>query len=313
MNFEGLSRRVHHLAERLAGDRSPLIALYHHVADVAADPWELAVSPHHFEKQIAMLARAFEVVPLTEIKAGRASRKPLAAITFDDGYRDVATVAAPILERFDCPATVFLTTGAIGGKREFWWDELCRVVIESGFVGEITFTAKGRAVRQRLELGYNQRRRAHMDIWTRLAPLEARERSDILEALAAQTGTDLSPRPSHAIMSADDVAGLKGGMLSVGAHTVTHPNLPDLECESQWREISQSRRDCEALTGEAPEVFAYPHGTFTAASVDAVRAAGFTYGVTCKIDFVRADNDDALLPRFPTRDCGGLEMLLRLS
>lgn len=313
MNYEGLSRRVHHLAERLAGCRDPLIVLYHHVADVAADPWELAVSPRHFEQQIAVLSQAFEIVPLSEIRSGRTSRKPLAAITFDDGYRDVATVAAPILERFDCPATVFLTTGAIGAKREFWWDELTRIVLESDYVGDIAFVAKGKDVRRTLTAGRRDRRKAHREIWAILASLDGSERADILEALAATTGADLAPRPSHAIMSADDVARLKGGPLAVGAHTVTHPNLPDLDPEAQWREISQSRRDCEILTGERPDTFAYPHGTYAPVSVAAVKQAGFTVGVTCELDYVRADDDDALLPRFGTRDCGGLEMLLRLS
>jgi peptidoglycan/xylan/chitin deacetylase (PgdA/CDA1 family) len=51
------------------------------------------------------------------------------ALTFDDGYSDNLRQARPILEVAGVPATVFLTTGRIGGSEEFWWDELARTVL----------------------------------------------------------------------------------------------------------------------------------------------------------------------------------------
>src|SRR5215472_13118551 len=89
----------------------------HLVERVAHDPWQLAVFPERFAEQIETLVQLRLVVPLhrlaTELAQRRAPRK-VAAITFDDGYADVITEARPVLERYGCPATIFLVTGVIG-------------------------------------------------------------------------------------------------------------------------------------------------------------------------------------------------------
>jgi len=301
-------RRVRCAADRVMGRNWPVILLYHQIADISCDPWNLAVAPDRFAAQIEALTRVRRVVPLDELRDIRGGGKPLAAITFDDGYRNVAQLVAPILERFDCTATVFLTTGAIGAARELWWDELSRIVLESAYTGLLEFSLGGDTFRYVLD--DKRRRRVLRQIWTVLRLLDPVRRADILERLAARTGTALSPRSTHAIMTADDVVKLQGGPLTVGAHTVTHPFLPGLDAAAQKREIEQSRQDCLALTGVAPAAFSYPFGNYCPTAAKAVEAAGFSIAVTCNRDVVRPDAVDLLLPRAPTFDCDG-EALLR--
>ena len=45
-----------------------------------------------------------------------------AVITFDDGYDDGASVAAPILKNLGLPATFFVTTNFIGSNAQATWD-----------------------------------------------------------------------------------------------------------------------------------------------------------------------------------------------
>lgn len=81
----------------------------------------VCTSPAAFEAQVAFLARHREVVALERLVEGHVTgRRPAVAITFDDGYRNVATTAAPILERYGMPATVFVPTKWIGDKNR--WD-----------------------------------------------------------------------------------------------------------------------------------------------------------------------------------------------
>ena len=107
------------------------ILLYHRVADVSDDPWQLAVTPEHFEEHLVVLANEVEVVRLPEMLNPPArSGRTRVAITFDDGYRDVFTNALPLLSRYGLPATVMLVSDLIGCEQEFYWDELERVCLD---------------------------------------------------------------------------------------------------------------------------------------------------------------------------------------
>src|SRR5262245_44463727 len=116
-------RMLSALARRLGPRGRPVILMYHRVARVPCDPWGLAVSPERFAEQIDVLVGRRRVIALGAL-AGALARgdapRDAAAVTFDDGYADVLTEAVPVLERYGCPATVFLTTGAIGRDGEFW-------------------------------------------------------------------------------------------------------------------------------------------------------------------------------------------------
>ena len=101
--------------------RSRLTVLtYHQIKDPADDG--SCVSTAAFRDQMQLLKADYHVVPLAEAvkrlnSGGTAER--LVAITFDDGYLDNATAAAPILREFGLPATFFVSTDMIGGERPF--------------------------------------------------------------------------------------------------------------------------------------------------------------------------------------------------
>lgn len=95
----------------------PPILTYHRVhPNPAGDTPTL--SPAAFDRQMALLARHWQPVPLATL-AGWLERQgglpPRAvAVTFDDGTEDTATQALPILARYGVPATVFMITENIG-------------------------------------------------------------------------------------------------------------------------------------------------------------------------------------------------------
>ncbi len=71
------------------------------------------------------LARHFDVIGLDALLdrlAAGADISGAAVITFDDGYADNATLAAPILADRNLPATFFLATQFIGTEHQAWWD-----------------------------------------------------------------------------------------------------------------------------------------------------------------------------------------------
>ncbi len=66
----------------------------------------------------------------------------------------------------------------------------------------------------------------------------------------------------------------------IGAHTITHRNLPDLTQEEQWTEISDSKKILEKKLNIKIQSFCYPRGKFNKTTVKLVSDAGFTYGRT---------------------------------
>ena len=103
--------------------RPPLVLLYHRIAELAHDPWGIAVTPERFEKQLRFLKLFFRPVPLMTLletaRTGRASG--MVSLTFDDGYADLVE-AERLLAKHRVPATLFLSSGPIVDGTGFWWD-----------------------------------------------------------------------------------------------------------------------------------------------------------------------------------------------
>jgi peptidoglycan/xylan/chitin deacetylase (PgdA/CDA1 family) len=96
--------------------RGPLIVMYHGIGG----PDGITVGA--FERQLTALTRRRQVVPLMDAvkNLGRPESSDLAAITFDDGYRDCAELAVPVLRAKRLQATLFVPAGWLGQQNA--WD-----------------------------------------------------------------------------------------------------------------------------------------------------------------------------------------------
>jgi peptidoglycan/xylan/chitin deacetylase (PgdA/CDA1 family)/glycosyltransferase involved in cell wall biosynthesis len=111
--------------DRFVGFRVPVLAYHRVTARPHPALAEYAVSPATFRRQLAWLrASGHRVVSLHDLYAAYRGAAPLprraVAITFDDGYEETATAAAPILREFGYPATVFVVSDRVGGQND--WD-----------------------------------------------------------------------------------------------------------------------------------------------------------------------------------------------
>jgi len=109
-----------------------MVLAYHSINEPLFNPWGNALTKTYFAEQLEMLFHNYEVVDLATIvhcyREGETPAKSV-ALSFDDGYADNLHTALPLLEKYELPATFFLTTGYMNQKREFWWDELERIVL----------------------------------------------------------------------------------------------------------------------------------------------------------------------------------------
>ncbi|WUB77463.1 polysaccharide deacetylase family protein [Streptomyces sp. NBC_00576] len=99
--------------------------MYHSVGDCSDDPYRITVTPARLDAQLRWLHRhGLRGVGVAELLAARSrgEGRGLVGLTFDDGYADFLTNALPVLERWDCGATLFVLPGRLGGENA--WDPL---------------------------------------------------------------------------------------------------------------------------------------------------------------------------------------------
>jgi peptidoglycan/xylan/chitin deacetylase (PgdA/CDA1 family) len=320
------------LKKRLS--RRALILLYHRVAESGSDPWQLAVTAQHFEEHLQILKRYARPIPLRKLSAyirdGGLPRRSV-IVTFDDGYADNLLNAKPLLEKHAVPATIFVTTGYTGQDREFWWDELERVLLQPGRLPrELRLSVRGSdyywdlgesadydETTQRRHLGWRAwaedgptvRHSIYRSIWQLMHPMSDDERRPIREELLLWAGVTGSARPTHRTLTGGEITDLsRDRLIEVGAHTVTHPQLSALSAESAERQIGESKACLEEMLGEPVTSFAYPFGRecdYSSETVGLVQQAGFDCACTTSVGAVQRGSNRFQLPRVHVPDMDG--------
>lgn len=260
--------------------RLPILVL-HRVND-DNDPFMASLPTAIFAARMAHIARHYTVLTVEDLAArlqeGRVPRNAL-AITFDDGYRDNLTHAAPILRRLGLPATIYLVTGHIDTPRALWFDRLA-LAFKSATARRIEL-ADGRVfglatVGERLAA--LDETRAHLKV------VPDDERSASLERLI-EALDPIPERPKRLMLSWDEVAALRGLGFAIGAHTVTHPIMSRLTPSQVRDEVYGSKIAIEKALNATVRAFAYPNGLaddYNEAVTRVVGEAGFTCAVTTK-------------------------------
>ena len=335
-----LRQASHRLRDRFIP--KPLILLYHRVADLQSDPQLLCVTPEHFKQHLEILRKNAHPMRLQDmVRAWRENKLPrrTVVVTFDDGYADNLLNGKPSLERYDIPATVYVTSGYLGANREFLPDELERLFLQPGSLPhELCLTIKGNTHKWDLGDGsqYSEDEYRHNCSWhvertenptprhhvyrslcQLLYNLPARDQRAALDDLAEWASIEPVCRQTHRALTPDDVRILaKDGLVEVGSHTVTHPVLSALPVAAQRDEIQRSKICLEEILGHSVNSFAYPYGTrsdYSAETIEIVQEAGYAQACSNFEGFVRQGIDPWQLPRFLVRDWEGDEFSRRLG
>jgi peptidoglycan/xylan/chitin deacetylase (PgdA/CDA1 family) len=294
----------------------PQVLLYHRVVSRPTDPLGLAVSPAHFAEQLDVLLARRRVVPLEKLvaaaRAGEARREDM-AITFDDGYSDVALSAAPLLAERALPWTLFVSTGHVEEGRAFWWDEVIRLLAAGTGHADLRLTIGGaeRAWRTATDEGRAVARNAV------LAALQGESPEDIeavvadLRSWAGHPAPAAGPAREDRPMTVGELQKLAARPgVAIGAHTRNHRGLSYAPEPAQRDEAVRSRDDLEAWLAR-PTLFSYPFGV-PGADVDTttlrvVREAGFTCAVLNQPGVLGPRTDRFGVPRRAVPDADGDE------
>jgi peptidoglycan/xylan/chitin deacetylase (PgdA/CDA1 family) len=211
---------------------------------------------------------------------------------------------------------VFVTTGAIGTDREFWWDALARIFLETiSLPATLALTIANRTydwVIPPLD-GTGSREKIFYEVYSVLRTLSQEVQTAYVNELGHWANCELNPRPAHRAMTRQELEDLSHDLITIGPHSVTHPTLPAHSPEFQRQEILESKRFCEAITGGPVDTFAYPFGDYDDPTVSAMRDAGIKFACTTRPGVVHTNVDPLRLPRFQVGNWNGEELLKRIG
>jgi peptidoglycan/xylan/chitin deacetylase (PgdA/CDA1 family) len=294
---------------------SALILGYHRVAETEQDPFDMCVTPQHFEEQLQVLRKLAQPIRLHELVEGlKENRLPRRAVvlTFDDGYADILYYAKPLLDRYQIPATIFVTSGYLG--REFWWDELAWMIVNSqSMPDELSLIVDGKIFAW--SISDQDRPKLLRNIYRRLLHMSTGSRRQAITQLRQCIGVDAGQEMNvgRALTHEELTELAKDELVTIGAHTVNHPVLTNLSEETRHYEIEQCKRDLETILQKPITAFSYPNGAGNEITQTLLYQAGYDSACASYNDVAHMDSDLFNLPRFWVPDQGGNEFTRWLS
>ncbi|WP_313741703.1 polysaccharide deacetylase family protein [Pseudomonas sp.] len=262
---------------------------------------ELCLGPQAFDRLLRWLRQYFDCVPLMSLldpgQPPRAGQRPRVALTFDDGWRDNALHAFPLLNQHRVPASIFLSTDYIGSRQRFWWESL----------GETLWGSHGQApcmaLRKRLgEQG------CPVPTAVFAAPTQAlrsQALADYLQSLKALPSPVLHQLtetcPAESLPQALDWPQVRqleaSGLVSFGPHGASHALLPELDDASLDAELARSRAALQRGCAQPLPVYCYPNGDHDARVRQRLAAHDYAFALSTRQAIHQAKDDPLALPR----------------
>lgn len=245
-------------------------------------------------EHVEALGRWFDFIHPDDLPArlGRRRGRPFCLLTFDDGHRSNATMAAPVLERMGVPASFLVVADFLGTESVLWFTLYARLRAK---LGAAPPGLSARAVKQL----------PHDVLLERL------------ERACRQHGVPSGPSDEHcAPMTWDQARGLARKGFDVGAHGAEHAVMTRQSREDALANIDRGLERVSAELGRPCATFAFPNGNYTAELARHAAARGAKLVFTAEPTWADARCPLWRLPRvqlFPGQDCATMELKVALS
>lgn len=288
------SLHLDRVAQRLEG-RSLLVLMYHYFCDEAEEPDPLVVARESFREQMLHLSQSFNVVKLSEglrcLRERGELPEPSIAITVDDVGVDFERYAWPVLQELGVPVTLAVCPGFMDGANK-----------------PMLFGILHAHLRDRPDVADGLCKILDLPSLTYPQAYESLYGLDV-DALGLCLDRLGLPCPYNGTLPGSvrlPVASFKSlrdlvssGLVEVGSHTMTHPDMRRVSGEWLRWELWESYRRIMAEFGECP-LFFYPGGAMTnppALGRELLKELGYEYGFLAKPDFVDSGKDVQALGR----------------
>lgn len=256
---------------QLNGNGGRIVLLMYHRVTHERDALGLSISPVFFEQQLKFLKSRFKMISLTEVVSMLASGTlsgEYACLTFDDGYRDNYDHAYQLLRKYNVPATIFVTVDSLE-TGNFGWHTFDKAILGSE-CETIDLTEFALGI---IDLRTSDKKKQAICHFHHVLKKCAHEKREavvrkVITELAADANFDRIMLTWHEAKEMQ-----ASGLVTIGAHTLTHPILTRVNHARACFEITKSKTIIEEKLGSPVEFFAYPNG----------REEDFDDGIVCML------------------------------
>ncbi|WP_445766385.1 polysaccharide deacetylase family protein [Rheinheimera sp.] len=296
-----------------ASRRRLSIFVYHGVwakDDVCRDE---AIQVEQFDWQMRLLSRVFNIIPLQQaVEAMKTGTLPKRAVvlTFDDGYENNLSVALPVLQKYQVPATFFITACAV--QQGIMWNDLVKEAVYR--CGKPVVDLSGLGLGQVSIASANDKTQLVERLLEQLKALRLTQQQHAVALICQQTGVQPNRRLMLTEQQLKQFANTPG--VTVGCHTYSHPMLSVCSQDEVLADLQASKAYLQSITGAPVDYFAYPYGKygqhFFAEHVNLVVQSGFKAAVTTDWGVNEPEDSFYLLKRFTPWDSNPVKFFLRM-
>ncbi len=229
------------------------------------------ISADSFEKHLAFFKSHFNLISVNDYFEGNFDSERLnIAITFDDGYLNNLTVALPILEKYQAPATFYVTTIRQKGYDILWPDALDLHRLN----GPLEWRFNGKTYRK----GKHEYERDNQSLKSHLKRGGWAEKQRLVEQILSESNFMNNPDfyPYFKLMDAQDIQQLSlSTCADIGSHGLYHNCFDSISIEEVENELRTSKDYLEKIIKKPVDSIAFPDGKYTTEILNLAENLGF--------------------------------------
>jgi len=226
--------------------------------------------------------------------------RPRVAVTFDDGWKDTAEIAAPLLQRDGIPFAVFICPGLVGKQLPFWPERVALVWKAAEHDTQLSdqFASICRKSFTTMEFSPFSRTRCSFEqLLQSMKELPSAARDELVQELLALAPAGSDEPSLDATMGWEETRTVAQSGGQIGSHTIHHEILTSLPRKDALREISHSKFMIEDALGAGCNTFAYPNGDWAPEIQQIVAEQGYSQAFINRPGIWTSGTNRWLIPR----------------
>jgi peptidoglycan/xylan/chitin deacetylase (PgdA/CDA1 family) len=257
------------------------VFLFHRVSPQRDKLWD-PLSPERFDEILNYLKSKFEIHQVENLLANNIpakSKKPLASIVFDDGYKDYIEYALPILKKHDLPASMYVVTDSVESGIPPWTYVLDNAIANTK---KNKIEGDNSLLPEELKNTQWENEAEKIAFAKKLKPFLKTVSNSTREKIYRQVIKSLDDiqLPQNLMMNWDEINEIKTAGTIIGSHTATHPLLAKIETENELEnELNLSADKIKKHTRETPLTISYPIGSYDERVKTIAKKAGYKFGL----------------------------------